>query len=175
VTPRDEARLRRYSPVLEARVVATDEALAAETALVLHPAGLGEATAEPHADGTAAHPDHASLRGRRILIVDDDVRNLFALASLLEDRGLDVLFSETGREALAILGSNRQIDLVLMDIPLGIDDRIRAVERVHPLRAGDTLLLYTDGLVERRQESIDIGIERLRAAVRDAPADIEAE
>jgi serine phosphatase RsbU (regulator of sigma subunit)/anti-sigma regulatory factor (Ser/Thr protein kinase) len=57
--------------------------------------------------------------------------------------------------------------------PLGVDDRAAAIERVHPLVTGDTLLLYTDGLVERRHESIDVGIQRLRDALRDAPDDVE--
>jgi anti-sigma regulatory factor (Ser/Thr protein kinase) len=59
-------------------------------------------------------------------------------------------------------------------LPLGVDEHAIATERVHPLAAGDTLLLYTDGLVERRDESIDVGFERLRDALRDAPGDVEA-
>ncbi|MGA9859408.1 MAG: SpoIIE family protein phosphatase [Solirubrobacteraceae bacterium] len=58
--------------------------------------------------------------------------------------------------------------------PLGVDDHGTATEHVYPFAAGDTLLLYTDGLVERRGESIDHGLERLRGVLRDAPAEIEA-
>ncbi len=61
--------------------------------------------------GTVTQP----LSGR-ILLVDDDVRNLFALASLLERSGLEVLFSESGEDALELLDRERGVDLVLLDI-----------------------------------------------------------
>jgi serine phosphatase RsbU (regulator of sigma subunit)/CheY-like chemotaxis protein/anti-sigma regulatory factor (Ser/Thr protein kinase) len=59
-------------------------------------------------------------------------------------------------------------------LPLGIDDRVSADEAEYPLHPGDTLLLFTDGLVERRRESISTGFDRLRAAFRHAPTDVEA-
>ena len=66
----------------------------------------------------------------RILLVDDDVRNLFALASLLEDRGLEVVFSETGHGALEILESDADIDLVLMDIMMPQMDGYETIKAV---------------------------------------------
>ncbi len=59
-------------------------------------------------------------------------------------------------------------------LPLGIDDRVSADEAEYPLNPGDTLLLFTDGLVERRRESINTGFDRLRDAFRHAPTDVEA-
>ena len=59
-------------------------------------------------------------------------------------------------------------------LPLGVDDRVSAEAVEYPLRPGDTLLLFTDGLVERRRESINTGFDRLRAAFRRAPTDVEA-
>ena len=91
VTERDRARLRRYEPALLPRVADSDEALAAEAALILHPAS-GPAVAGPDDDADAGGGGSAAKLQGRILLVDDDVRNLFALASLLEDRGLDVVF-----------------------------------------------------------------------------------
>ncbi|MFZ1995300.1 MAG: SpoIIE family protein phosphatase, partial [Solirubrobacteraceae bacterium] len=58
-------------------------------------------------------------------------------------------------------------------LPLGIDDRVSADEAEYPVSAGDTLLLFTDGLVERRRESINTGFDRLREAFTSAPADVE--
>ncbi len=58
-------------------------------------------------------------------------------------------------------------------LPLGIDDRVKADEAEYEVNPGDTLLLFTDGLVERRRESINTGFDRLRDAFTSAPADVE--
>ncbi len=58
-------------------------------------------------------------------------------------------------------------------LPLGIDDRVKADEAQYDLSPGDTLLLFTDGLVERRRESINTGFDRLREAFTNAPTDVE--
>jgi serine phosphatase RsbU (regulator of sigma subunit)/CheY-like chemotaxis protein/anti-sigma regulatory factor (Ser/Thr protein kinase) len=58
-------------------------------------------------------------------------------------------------------------------LPLGIDDRVKADEAEYNVNPGDTLLLFTDGLVERRRESINTGFDRLRDAFISAPADVE--
>ncbi len=61
--------------------------------------------------------NHASLlTGKRVLIVDDDVRNVFALTSVLERQGMLVLFAENGRDGIATLKQHPDVDLVLMDI-----------------------------------------------------------
>jgi anti-sigma regulatory factor (Ser/Thr protein kinase) len=58
-------------------------------------------------------------------------------------------------------------------LPLGIDDRVKADEAEYALNPGDTLLLFTDGLVERRRESINTGFDRLREAFTNAPSDVD--
>jgi CheY-like chemotaxis protein len=158
VTERDRARLRRYEPVLLPRVAESDEALAAEAALLLHPAS-GPAVAGPDEAADPAGAAGARLHGR-ILLVDDDVRNLFALASLLEDRGLDVVFSETGHEALEILSTDRHIDLVLMDIMMPQMDgyeTIRAARAVPALRTLPIIAVTAKAMQGDREKSIAAG------------------
>ena len=62
------------------------------------------------------HNTDALFVGKKILIVDDDVRNVFALTSALEANGMEVLFAENGREGIALLQSSSDVDLVLMDV-----------------------------------------------------------
>jgi len=57
-----------------------------------------------------------ALRGKKLLVVDDDIRNIFALTSLLELHGMDVVSCETGREAVEKVDEDPGLDVVLMDI-----------------------------------------------------------
>jgi signal transduction histidine kinase/HAMP domain-containing protein/CheY-like chemotaxis protein len=163
VTERDRGRLRRYEPALLPRVAESDEALAAEAALLLHPAS-GPAVAGPDTDphppnGRGTDTAAPRLHGR-ILLVDDDVRNLFALASLLEDRGLEVIFSETGHEALQLLGSDANIDLVLMDIMMPQMDgyeTIKAARAMPDLRALPIIAVTAKAMQGDREKSIVAG------------------
>ena len=68
------------------------------------------------AAGPNGHSDGAGLEGRTVLIVDDDGRNVFALASALESHGMRVLFAENGREGIERLLAEPGVDLVLMDV-----------------------------------------------------------
>ncbi|MEU6236147.1 HAMP domain-containing protein [Kitasatospora sp. NPDC047058] len=79
------------------------------------------AAAPPAPAGAGRHPDEP-LAGRTVLIVDDDVRNVFALTSALEERGLTVLHAADGRAGLDLLRAHRETALVLMDVMMpGLD------------------------------------------------------
>jgi CheY-like chemotaxis protein len=62
------------------------------------------------------HEADVVLQGKKVLIVDDDVRNVFALTSVLEGRGMTVVFAENGREGLEVLEANPDTALVLLDV-----------------------------------------------------------
>ena len=62
------------------------------------------------------HRSDAVLKGRKVLVVDDDIRNIFALTSVLEEHDMSVISAGNGRDALRIMATHSPIDLVLMDI-----------------------------------------------------------
>jgi CheY-like chemotaxis protein len=81
----------------------------------------------------ARHRD-AVLEGRRILVVEDDIRNVYSLTSILEPRGAKVAIARNGQEALDALeasaGSPEAVDLVLMDVMMPVMDGLDATRRI---------------------------------------------
>jgi HAMP domain-containing protein/signal transduction histidine kinase/CheY-like chemotaxis protein len=73
------------------------------------------------------------LTGKKVLIVDDDIRNIFALSSVLEDQGMAIASAENGRDAIKLLQSQRDVDVVLMDIMMPDMDGIETMFRVRQI------------------------------------------
>ncbi|MEA2218166.1 MAG: hypothetical protein QOJ35_792, partial [Solirubrobacteraceae bacterium] len=115
LTRRDETRLRRYADSIIVKDAGSPERLLSETALFLHrpPSALPPDSRRMIEQLNSAD---AVLQGKRVMIVDDDVRNVFALTSALEPRGMMVRFAENGREAIESLDADPGVDLVLMDV-----------------------------------------------------------
>ena len=70
------------------------------------------------------------VKGKKILIVDDDIRNIFSLSAVLEEYEMEVLFAENGREGIDRLKENKEIDLILMDIMMPEMDGFEAMEKI---------------------------------------------
>jgi CheY-like chemotaxis protein len=156
LTEREAARLRRLAATLTVKVVDSAEELTAAAAIALHRGVSWRAEGTPAGD---AH-DAEVLRGRKVLLVDDDVRNLFALASLLEDRGMEVVFGETGKEALSALERHQDIDIVLMDImmpDMDGNETIAAIRKTPGLRELPIVAVTAKAMEGDRQRSLDVG------------------
>jgi CheY-like chemotaxis protein/signal transduction histidine kinase/CHASE3 domain sensor protein len=132
--PEEEQRLRRYSKSIIIKDARSPERLLGEVTLFLHQV---EAKLPPeHQQMLKTARDRESmLEGRRVLIVEDDVRNVFALSSVLEPKGIAVTIARNGREALDVLArSSREaatrIDLVLMDIMMPEMDGLTAMREI---------------------------------------------
>jgi signal transduction histidine kinase/CheY-like chemotaxis protein len=113
------------------------------------------------ADGAEpADTSDVRLDGKTILIVDDDVRNVFALTSLLEPRGARVLFAENGRRGIEALEHNPEVDLVLMDVMMPEMDgheTTRAVRTMPAFRALPIIALTAKAMTGDRDKSIAAG------------------
>jgi CheY-like chemotaxis protein len=101
--------------------VESPERLLDETALFLHRV-ITDLPADKQKMLERLNSSDDDLLGRTVLLVDDDARNIFALSSALERRGMRVLTATTGSEAIELIEANRDIAIVLMDIMMpGMD------------------------------------------------------
>jgi CheY-like chemotaxis protein len=115
LSPDEDARLRTLARSVVVKDVESPERLLDETALFLHRV-VSELPPEKQRLLDRLHRSDEALIGRKVLVVDDDVRNIFALSSVLERRGMTVLTAGTGREAIEMLERTPDIAIVLMDI-----------------------------------------------------------
>jgi signal transduction histidine kinase/DNA-binding response OmpR family regulator/CHASE3 domain sensor protein len=130
----EEERLRRYSKSIIIKGAKSPERLLDEVTLFLHQVE-SDLPAEQQRMLEKARSRDAALEGRHVLVVEDDVRNVFALTSLLEPRGAVVKIARNGREALQALERSREptersIDLVLMDVMMPEMDGITATREI---------------------------------------------
>jgi CheY-like chemotaxis protein/nitrogen-specific signal transduction histidine kinase len=108
-------------------------------------------------DDTAAY---AGLSGTRILIVDDDVRNVYALTSALEDRGIEVITADNGRQGVEALQRHPDTDLVLMDIMMPDMDgyeTTRAIRRIEGFKELPIIALTAKAMRGDREKSLAAG------------------
>jgi CheY-like chemotaxis protein/signal transduction histidine kinase/HAMP domain-containing protein len=111
----EDARLHTLARSVVVKGVESPERLLDETALFLHRV-IADLPAEKQAMLERLHQSDDDLMGKKVLVVDDDARNIFALSSVLERRGMTVLTAGTGREAIKMLESTPDLAIVLMDI-----------------------------------------------------------
>ncbi len=130
----DEQQLRRYSSSIIIKGVKSPERLLDEVSLFLHRV-VSELPPEQRKMIQKARDRDAALEGRRILIVEDDVRNVYSLSSIFEPRGAFVQIARNGQEAIDALvaaadDSSRAIDLVLMDVMMPVKDGLTATREI---------------------------------------------
>ena len=133
LSPDEELRLRRYSKSIIVKGAKSPERLLDEVTLFLHQVVSDLPGEQQRALAQAMNRDSA-LEGRRILVVEDDVRNIFAVTSIFEPHGAFVQIARNGREALEALerskSTDQAIDLVLMDMMMPEMDGLTATRRI---------------------------------------------
>ncbi|HVF33408.1 MAG TPA: HAMP domain-containing protein [Acidimicrobiales bacterium] len=159
LTRREETRLKKYAETIIVKDVRSPERLLDETALFLHRVEA-RMPAEKRRMIEQLHSADAVFQDKQILIVDDDVRNVFALTSAFEGRGMNVLFAENGREGIEVLLANRAVDLVLMDIMMPEMDgyeTMRAIREMDEFKRLPIIALTAKAMKGDREQSIAAG------------------
>ena len=111
----EDIRLHDLARSVVVKDVESPERLLDETSLFLHRV-ISDLPLEKQKMLDRLHHSDDALVGKKVLVVDDDIRNIFALSSVLERRGMTVLSASTGREAIALLETTSDVAIVLMDI-----------------------------------------------------------
>jgi signal transduction histidine kinase/DNA-binding response OmpR family regulator/CHASE3 domain sensor protein len=164
LSPMEEERLRRYSSSIIIKGAKSPERLLDEVSLFLHQVVSELPEPQQGMIRAALHRD-AVLEGRRILLVEDDVRNVFALMNVLEPHGCLVTIARNGQEALDMLASASEpgqgaYELVLMDIMMPVMDGLTAMQRIRQERRWDKLpiiALTAKAMPDDQQQALQAG------------------
>jgi CheY-like chemotaxis protein len=176
LTADQEQQLRKYSKSIIIKGAKSPERLLDEVSLFLHQV-VADLPKEQQAMIQKARSRDAVLEGRRILIVEDDVRNVFALTSILEPRGAKVEIARNGLEALAALDQSLQesspnVDLVLMDIMMPEMDGLTAMREIRKrpeFKKLPIIALTAKAMKDDQEECLDAGANDYMAK----PLDVE--
>jgi CheY-like chemotaxis protein/signal transduction histidine kinase len=159
LTPEEETRIKKYAETIILKDVKSPERLLDETALFLHrvEAKLPE---QKRKMLEHLHDADSVVTGKIVLVVDDDVRNIFSLTSMLEDHGMTVRFAENGKQALAELKKDPNVDAVLMDVMMPEMDgyeTTRAIRAMDQFKALPIIALTAKAMKGDREKCIAAG------------------
>jgi CheY-like chemotaxis protein len=155
----EDARLHAMARSIIVKGVESPERLLDETALFLHRV-VGDLPAEKQRLIERLHNSDEDLVGRTVLVVDDDARNIFALSSVLERRGMRVRTATTGTEAIKLMDETPDLSIVLMDIMMPELDgyeTIRLVRQNPSFRRLPVIALTAKAMKGDREKCLEAG------------------
>ncbi|HEY3804054.1 MAG TPA: HAMP domain-containing protein [Kofleriaceae bacterium] len=155
----EERRLRDVAKSVVLKDVQSPERLLDETALFLHRV-IADLPEEKRRMIERLHGSTEALRGRRVLVVDDDVRNIFALTTVLESQEMEVLSATNGRQAIEIIERTPDLGVVLMDIMMPEMDgyeTMREIRKSPKFRTLPILALTAKAMKGDREKCLEAG------------------
>jgi CheY-like chemotaxis protein/HAMP domain-containing protein len=155
----EEQELRTKAKSIVLKGVRSPERLLDETALFLHRVVTNLPPAKQKMI-EALHEGDEPLRGRKVLVVDDDVRNIFALNSVLERRGMQVINASNGMDAIKLVESTEDLSLVLMDVMMPEMDGYETMRRIrgnHRFRLLPIIALTAKAMKGDREKCLEAG------------------
>lgn len=171
LTQEDDLELQKYTQNIIIKGTRSAERLVAEASLFLH--DLDSKIDEKKIKIIKQeHEKEYALNNKKILVVDDDMRNIFALTSVLEEKGLKVVVGRNGKEAIQKLHENIDIDLILMDIMMPEMDgytAMREIRKEDKFRRTPIIAITAKAMKDDKQKCIDAGADEYLTK----PIDIE--
>jgi CheY-like chemotaxis protein len=155
----EEARLRIAAKSVVLKDVQSPERLFDETALFLHRV-VSDLPERKRQMLERLHNSNDVLRGRKVLVVDDDARNIFALTTVLENHDMDVLSATNGRQAIELIQMTDDLSVVLMDIMMPEMDgyeTMREIRRQPSFRTLPILALTAKAMKGDREKCLQAG------------------
>jgi HAMP domain-containing protein/CheY-like chemotaxis protein/signal transduction histidine kinase len=155
----EESRLKAMAKSVVLKDVQSPERLFDETALFLHRV-IAELPVEKQKMLDRLHGSNEVLRRRKVLVVDDDVRNIFALTSLLEGEEMEVVSATNGRQAIDLIESTPDLSIVLMDIMMPDMDGYQTMREIRSnpkFRNLPMLALTAKAMKGDREKCLDAG------------------
>jgi HAMP domain-containing protein/CheY-like chemotaxis protein/signal transduction histidine kinase len=159
LTRREETKLKKFAESIVVKDASSPERLLDETSLFLHRVE-GKLPQEKRRMLEQLHSAEEVFNHKKILIVDDDVRNVFALTSVLESHGMEVMYAENGEDGICLLQRHPEIDLLLMDIMMpGMDgyETMRAIRSEEGFKQLPIISLTAKAMKGDREKSIASG------------------
>ncbi|MFV5687897.1 response regulator [Flavobacterium sp. ZT3R25] len=159
LTKEENNLLHKYAESIIIKGIKSEERLLDETALFLHRT-ISNLPKSKQMIINSLHDREAIFHSKKILLVDDDMRNVFALSKILQERGIEVIKSENGKNALEMLDKHTDIDMVLMDIMMPEMDGYEAMKRIRAqikFRNLPVIALTAKAMKDDKQKCIDAG------------------
>ncbi|MGR3177571.1 MAG: response regulator [Candidatus Anammoxibacter sp.] len=155
----DETRLRKYTESIIVKGVKSHERLLDEASLFLHRVE-SNLPKEKQRMIRMVHNTENVFKNKTVLLVDDDMRNVFALKKFLQNKGLEVVVAVNGQESLEALDKNPEIDIVLMDIMMPVMDGYEAMQKIREqdrFKNLSIIALTAKAMKEDRAKCIEAG------------------
>ncbi|MDQ3111853.1 MAG: DUF705 domain-containing protein, partial [Bacteroidota bacterium] len=159
LTKEENNELQKYAESIIIKGVKSEERLLDETALFLHRT-ISNLPKSKQLIINNLYDKEALFHAKKILLVDDDMRNLFALSKILKERGMEIIKAENGKNALEMLNIHPDMDLVLMDIMMPEMDGYEAMKRIRSevkFTQLPVIALTAKAMKDDKQKCIDAG------------------
>jgi CheY-like chemotaxis protein len=159
LTEEENRELSRYTGSIVIKGASSSERLLDEVTLFLHSVE-STLSSDQQAMIRMQHDPDRTLQGRTVMLVDDDMRNTFALSKLLKKHGMNVVIADNGQMALEKLAEEKAVELVIMDIMMPVMDGYQAMREIRARKAWQNLpviALTARAMPEEQERCMEAG------------------